>query len=76
MIEYDEVSVLEVEAVELVAGLFGVYNIFVDDECGAFCVVGDAMADLTNGTEFAKQLKEFIGTDVVVEVLDEKRAGP
>lgn len=54
MIEYDEVSVLEVEAVELVAGLFGVYNIFVDHECGAFCVVGNALADLTNGTEFAK----------------------
>ena len=76
MIENHEISVLEVESVKLVACLFGVYNILVDNECGAFCVVGDALADLTNGTEFAKELKEFVGADVVVEVLDEKRAGP
>jgi hypothetical protein len=75
MIENDEVSVLKVETVKLVACLFGVYDIFVDNEGGAFCVVGDALADLTNGTEFAKELKEFVGADVVVEVLDEKRAG-
>jgi len=76
MIQDDEVSVLEVEAIELVAGLFGVYNIFVDNECGTLCVVCDALADLADGTELAKELKEFVGTDVVVEVLDEKRAGP
>lgn len=75
VIENDEISVLEVESVKLVACLFGVYNILVDNEGGALCVVGDALADLTDGTEFAKELKEFVGADVVVEVLDEKRAG-
>jgi len=74
MIENDEVSVLEVETIELVACLLGVYDIFVDNEGGALCVVGDTLADLTDGTEFAKELKEFVGADVVVEVLDEKRA--
>lgn len=93
MVEDDEVAVLEIEAVELVAGLFGVYNILVDNECGALCVVGDALTDLTdswsaqcrarvgkrewhspNRTKLAKELKEVVGTDVVVEVLDEKRA--
>ena len=46
MIEDDEVAVLEIVAVELVASLFCVYDIFVNDECGALCVVGDALADL------------------------------
>lgn len=43
----DEVSVLKVEAVQLVAGLLSIHDIFVNDECGAFGVVGDALADLT-----------------------------
>ena len=42
----NKISVLEVEAVELVAGLFRVHDVFVDYECSAFCVVGDALADL------------------------------
>ena len=50
MVENDEVAVLEIEAVEFVAGLFGVYNILVDDECGALCVVGDALTDLTDSS--------------------------
>lgn len=93
MVEDNEVAVLEIESVELVAGLFGVYHILVDNECGALCVVGDALADLANSslaqcratvgeksqyspdrTELAKELEEIVGTDVVVEVLDEKRA--
>lgn len=50
MIEDDEVAVLEIVAVELVASLFCVYDIFVNDECGALCVVGDALADLTDNS--------------------------
>jgi hypothetical protein len=42
----DEVTALEVEAVELVAGLLGVHDIFVDDKGGALGVVGDALSDL------------------------------
>ena len=46
MVEHYEVAALEVEAVEFVAGAFGVHDIFVDDEGGAFGVAGDALADL------------------------------
>ena len=46
MVQHDEVAVLEVEAIELVAGGFGVHYIFVDDEGGAFCVACYALADL------------------------------
>jgi hypothetical protein len=75
MIKNDEVSVLEVETIELVACLLGVYDILVYHKRSSLCVVGDTLADLTDGTEFAKELKEFVRADVVVEVLDEKRAG-
>ena len=42
----DEVSVLEVEAVELVASRLSIHYVFIDDECSAFSVVGDALANL------------------------------
>lgn len=46
MVENDEVAILEVEAIQLVARGFGVHDIFVDDESGALCVVRNALADL------------------------------
>lgn len=49
VVENDEVAVLEVEPVQLVAGGFRVHDIFVDDEGRAFGVAGDALADLTAG---------------------------
>lgn len=42
----DEISILEVESVELIAGLLSIHHIFVYDESRAFCVIGDALADL------------------------------
>lgn len=42
----DEVAVLEVEAVELVAGRLCVHYVFIDNEGGSLCVVGNALADL------------------------------
>ena len=42
----DEVSVLKVEAVQLVAGRLRIHDILVDNEGGALCVVGNALADL------------------------------
>ena len=46
MIEDDEVARLEVEAVQAVAGAFGVVDVFIDDVGGAFGVSCDALADL------------------------------
>lgn len=46
MVENDEIAILEVEAVQLVASGFGVHDILVDDEGGALCVVRNALADL------------------------------
>lgn len=46
LVRTDEVAVLEVEAVQLVASRLGVHHVLIDNECGALCVVGDALADL------------------------------
>ena len=48
----DEVSVLEVEAVELVASRLGIHYVFIDNECCAFGVVGDALADLAAACQY------------------------
>jgi hypothetical protein len=48
MIQDDEIAVLKVEAVKLVTGLLCVYDIFVDNKGGAFCVVGDSLTNLTS----------------------------
>jgi len=45
MVEDYEVAVLEVEAVQLIAGALCVHDIFEDDEGGAFGVVGYALAN-------------------------------
>jgi len=42
----DEVSILEVEAVELVASRLGIHYVFIDNECRALGVVGDALTYL------------------------------
>jgi len=42
----NEISVLEVEAVELVASRLGVHYVFIDDECGALGVIRDALTYL------------------------------
>lgn len=62
MVQHDQVSVHEVETVEFVARLFGVDDIVVDDEGGAFCGGGGASADLADGTEFAEEIEEEGGS--------------
>lgn len=42
----DQVSALEVEAIELIACLLGVVYVLVDDECCTLGVVGNALTDL------------------------------
>lgn len=49
MVEDDEVARLEVEAVQAVAGAFGVVDVFIDDVGGALGVGCDALADLPVG---------------------------
>lgn len=46
VIRTDQVSVLEIEAIELIACLLGVVHVLVDHECGTLRVVGDTLADL------------------------------
>jgi hypothetical protein len=43
----DQVAILKVEAVQLVARLLGIHHILVHDKCGALCIARDALADLT-----------------------------
>jgi hypothetical protein len=43
----DEVSVLKVESIELIACLFGVVNVLVDDKSGTLRVVRNSLTYLT-----------------------------
>jgi hypothetical protein len=43
----DKISILEVEAVQLVARLLCIHHVFIDNECRALGIVGDSLADLT-----------------------------
>lgn len=67
----DEIAVLEVEPVQLVAGLLRVHDILVDDEGGAFGVVRDALADLAGGFVSGLQTSCAIGERVATH-----RTGP
>lgn len=47
MLHTNEVAILEVETVQLIARRLCIHNIFVNHERGALGVVGDALANLT-----------------------------
>lgn len=47
MVHTNQVSTLEVEAVQLVAGLFRIHDILIDNESSAFGVGGNALTDLS-----------------------------
>ena len=74
MVQHDQISVHEVEPVELVAGLLGVDDVVVDNERGALGRGGGASADLPDGAELAKEVEEGRRVDVVGKVLDEEDA--
>ena len=42
----NEIPILKVEAVQLVASHLGIHYVLIDNECCAFRVVGDSLADL------------------------------
>lgn len=45
----DKVTALEVEAVQLVARLLRIHDVFIDNESSALCVGCNALADLAAG---------------------------
>lgn len=45
----DKVATLEVEAVQLVARLLRIHDVFIDDEGSSLCVGRNALADLAAG---------------------------
>ena len=72
VVQHDQVAVHEVVAVQLVARLFGVGDVLVDDERGALGRGGGAGADLADGPEFAEEREERGRVDVVGEVFYEE----
>lgn len=56
-IRTDEVSVLEVESIELIACLFGVVDVFVYYKCSALRVVRNSLTYLSDRTELAKKVE-------------------
>lgn len=45
----DEVAILKVKAIQLIARRFGVHSVLIDDESCAFGVVCNALTDLPGG---------------------------
>lgn len=43
----NEVAILEVKAVQLVARLLSIHHVLVDNESGALSVIRDSLTDLT-----------------------------
>lgn len=56
----DEITVLEVEAIELVAGLLRIHYVFIYNERGAFGVASNALADLAGESQHTIWIK-FLG---------------
>jgi hypothetical protein len=55
----DKVTILEVEAVQLVARLLRIHHILIDNECRALGVVGNALADLARYRQYAATSHAF-----------------
>ena len=58
----NEISILEVEAVQLIASLFGVHHVLIDNERCSLCVIGDSLANLS------VELVSIILADVLEDV--------
>lgn len=67
----DEVAVLEVEAVELVAGLLCIHHVFVDDERSALGVVGNALSHLAVQKQSQSSARYKVGFVATVVMLTE-----
>jgi len=74
MVEDDEIPVHEVEAIEPVASVLRVHDIFVDDIGCALCGIGGAGSYLPEWTVLAEEIEEGGSVDVVGQVLDEEDA--
>ncbi len=65
VVEGDEVSASDVKAVEVLDCVFGVVDVFVDDEGSAFFISFSAFADLSYWAESGKDLVELLIGDFV-----------
>lgn len=74
MVEHNEISVHEVEAIESVAGILRIHDIFVDDIGGSLGGVGGASPNLPDGAVLAEEIEQGGRVDVVWQVLDEEDA--
>ena len=74
MVQHYQIPIHKVEPIQLITRLFRVDYVFVDHVRRAFGGIGGPGADLADGTEFAKEVEEGGGVDVVGEVLDEEDA--
>jgi hypothetical protein len=74
VVQYHQIPIHEVEAVQLVTGLLRIHNVVVNNERGAFGGGGGASADLADGAEFAEEVEEGGRVDVVGEVFDKEDA--
>jgi hypothetical protein len=55
----DEITILEIEPVQLITGLLRVHDIFEDYERGSFCCIGDALPNLSWGGVSTDRLKKY-----------------
>jgi hypothetical protein len=62
-IRTNKIATLEVETVQFVAGLLCIHDIFIHDERRAFCVIGNALANLA-------MYSSVYGHTTIMETLD------
>ena len=43
----NQITILEVEPIQLIASHLGIHHVLIDNERRSFCVVGDSLADLS-----------------------------
>lgn len=74
MVEDDQISVHEVEAIQSVAGILRIHNILIDDIGCSLGVVCGTSSYLSEGTVLAEKIEEGRSIDIVGQILDEKDA--
>jgi hypothetical protein len=74
MIQDYQIPAHEIESIQFVAGLFGIYHILIDHESGAFRRIRSPSTNLADRSELCEKIEECWGVDVVAQILHEQDA--
>jgi hypothetical protein len=74
VIENDQVTVSEIKAVQFIARLLRIQDVFIDNVGCSLRGIGGSGSNLAYWTKFAKEIEEGGAVNVVGKVLDEEDA--